>query len=149
MNCLAPFSQKALLTIIMLYNMHLLWYVIILLTFPQPETVGVFCSAKLSLPSKKQSSKISLPFCDGMVGVEGEFQSLLCYQWRNYQSHWQGRSSFFFLFAILVIMSFSLPWLFIYLLQFFEMPKHEAMTSLEIYKRAGQQVLFVGLFFSL
>lgn len=39
-----------------------------------------------------------------------------------------------------------------HILQFFEMPKHEAITSLEIYKRAGQQVMlldyFVGIDFT-
>ena len=37
--------------------------------------------------------------------------------------------------------SFLSPYSVFHLLQFFEMPKHEAVTSLEIYKRAGQQVM--------
>lgn len=48
------FSQKALLTTIMLYNMHLLWYVI--------QLVGVFFALpKLPVPSGKAKLENSLP----------------------------------------------------------------------------------------
>lgn len=79
------------------------------------------------------------------AGVERELQDLLFNQWWNYQSCWFGM--IFPCYSVntlplVLVMTLSLsPFL-----QFFDMPKHDAIRALDVYKRAGKQVNFFTCF---
>ena len=81
-----------------------------------------------------------------LLGTQREFQNILFHKWWDNQSCWQGYVNTVLLFIYLLLglhiclLALKNVVLTYFCLQFFEMPRHEAVKALDVYKRAGQQV---------
>ena len=74
------------------------------------------------------------------LGFEGKFQNILFNQWWHHQSCWYGTVRCLFHVFICPSSEHKLHTCISYVMQYFDMPKYDAIKALEIYKRAGQQV---------
>lgn len=151
--CFFSFSQKVLQSRIISYSMHSLWYVKIkprhitymfrfnpILTFLVPCQVILFSIRKeqtelrhLYLQVLKESFKVYCAINEGIINLVEKVGPAFSFPSEVTRS--------------LHVLFVFFPVSYMHILQFFEMPRHDAVKSLDIYKRAGLQVTLLSFFF--